>query len=207
MITPPLRVLEALRLVYVVDEEQAANWKHLDLVLTSGVTALWLRAPSQNGSELYRIARDLLLRCRSHGAALVVGDRADVARCAGADGVQIGHRSPPAHHVRPWFPGWMGVSCHSEADLRRAESAGADFAVLSPVYGVPSKGAPLGPTLFGRMRQTVKIPVVALGGIEPEKAAEVRAAGADGIAVIRALKDAADPALAARMLSGPMTPR
>lgn len=198
---------EALRLVYVVDRTVAKDWQRLEAVLDTGVTALWLRAPDATGAQLYRAARDLVWRCRERGVALLIGDRADVALSVGAHGVQLGFRSPPARKVRPWFEGWIGVSCHSEAELRDAERGGADYAVLSPVFGVPSKGAPLGTALFERLRATVDLPVLGLGGIEASNVDAVRAAGATGVAVIRALRDAADPADAARALSGAMTPR
>lgn len=198
---------EALRLVYIVNRENARDWQRIEPMLTGGVTCVWLRAPDATGAQLYRTARDLAWRCKDRGAALVVGDRADVALAAGADGVQLGFRSPPARKVRPWFDGWIGVSCHSESELRQAERAGADYAVLSPVFGVPSKGAPLGTALFERLRATVDLPVLGLGGIEESNADEVRAAGADGVAVIRALRDAPAAVDAARVLSGAMTPR
>lgn len=196
---------DALRLLYVVEAEQAGDWRHVEETLEGGVTTLWLRVPLANGSELYRLGKDLLQRCHARGAALVVGDRADVALALGAEGVQLGHRSPPPQRVRSWFPGWLGVSCHTEGDLARAQKAGADYAVLSPVYGVPEKGAPLGPPLFGRFRASVNLPVVALGGIEVENAHEVAAVGAAGVAVVRALRDAPDPAGAARRLRAAMT--
>ncbi len=196
---------EALRLIYVVDAEQSADWRRVEQTLEGGVTTLWLRVPHATGSELYRLGKDLQQRCRARGAALVVGDRADVALALGAEGVQLGHRSPPAHRVRAWFPGWLGVSCHTEGDLARAQQAGVDYVVLSPVYGVPDKGAPLGPLLFDKLRVGVSLPVVALGGIEVENAAEVAAVGAAGVAVVRALRDAPDPLGAARQLRVAMT--
>jgi thiamine-phosphate pyrophosphorylase len=197
----------ALRLVYVLDRSAAQDWQRLDAMLGAGVTSLWLRSPDATGAQLYRAARDLVWRCHERGVGVVIGDRADVALAVGADGVQIGFRSPPARKVRPWFPGWIGVSCHSESDLHAAVRAGADYAVLSPVYGVPAKGSPLGTALFGRLRAAVDLPVLGLGGIDGSNADEVRAAGASGIAVIRALRDAQEPAATARALSGAMTPR
>ncbi len=203
----PNALERALRLVYVVGREPARDWQRLEAAMQGGVSAVWLREPLATGAELYRAAKDLAWRVKEHGVALIVGDRGDVAMAVGAQGVQLGVRSPPARRVRPWFPGWIGVSCHSEAELRAAERAGADYAVLSPVYGVPRKGDPLGAALFGRLRQAVRIPVVALGGIEPENAPELRARGADGLAVIRALKEAPDPRAAARALVDAMTAR
>jgi thiamine-phosphate pyrophosphorylase len=198
---------EALRLVYVVDRRTARDWRLLDAAAEGGVTMVWLREPGASGAELYRSAKDLAWRTRERGIALLVGDRADVAMAVGAQGVQLGVRSPPTRRIRPWFPRWIGESCHSEAELRAAKQGGADFAVLSPLFGVPRKGEPLGLALFARLRAVVDLPVVALGGIDPESAGGVRAAGADGIAVIRAIRDADDPAEAARLLAGAVTPR
>lgn len=203
MSTPAHR--DALRLVYVVGAAAALRPAHVEAVLEGGATALWLRAPEATGAELFRLAQDLLARCRRHGAGLIVGDRADVALACGADGVQLGHRAPPAAQVRPWYRGWLGVSCHDAAQLAAARLAGADHAVLSPVFGVPEKGAPLGPLAFARLAARAGLPVVALGGIEPGNVAEVASAGAAGVAVVRALRDAADERAVARGLLAAMT--
>ena len=201
------RIPDALRLVYIVDREGVRNWQHLEAVLGSGTTAVWLRAPQASGAELYRSARDLVWRCHEQGVAVIVGDRADVAMAAGADGVQLSFRSPPARKVRPWFGGWVGVSCHSAAELSKAHRGGADYAILSPLFGVPSKGGPLGTAHFEQLCTDAEVPVVALGGIDPTNASQAREAGAAGVAVIRALRDADDPEAAARALCGAVTPR
>ncbi|MDJ0523605.1 MAG: thiamine phosphate synthase [Planctomycetota bacterium] len=203
----PFQLPDALRLIYIVDLEAARDWRRLDAVLEAGATCVWLRAPGATGAELYRGARDLVWRAAERGAALIVGDRADVALAVGAAGVQLGYRSPPARKVRPWFSGWIGVSCHSEAELHKAQRGGADYVVLSPLFGVPQKGGPLGTALFERLAATVDLPVVALGGIDVDSAPRAREAGACGVAVIRALRDAPDPSSAARGLSGTVTPR
>jgi len=200
-VSAPGLVAAALRLVYVVDTAAAADGTRIDAVLEHGVTALWLREPGANGRALYDAAGSLLLRCRRLGAVLVVGDRADVALAVGADGVQLGHRSPPARSVRPWYRGWMGVSCHSVAEIAAATDAGADHVVVSPVFGVPDKGAPLGVEGLARLASGVGPPVVALGGITPENVGLLRRLPVAGVAVIRALRDAPDPAAAARRLS------
>lgn len=203
-----LELGDALRLVYIVDEAAARDWRRLDAAVEGGTTAVWLRAPRATGAELYRQARELVRRCQPHGVAVIVGDRADVALAAGAEGVQLGFRSPPVRRVRPWFPNWIGVSCHTEDELASAVRARADYAVLSPVFGVPDKGAPLGPALFRRLRAAVELPVVALGGIELETIQDLEGSGAAGVAVIRALRDADDPAGTARRLrQREMTPR
>jgi thiamine monophosphate synthase len=115
--------------------------------------------------------------------------------------VQLGHRSPPAEKIRAFFPGWLGVSCHSADELAAAGRARADYAVLSPFFGVPSKGAPLGPQAFARLAGRTSLPLVALGGIESANAEDARDVGAAGVAVIRALRDAGEPASEARRLA------
>jgi thiamine-phosphate pyrophosphorylase len=201
------RLPDALRVVYIVDREAARDWQRMDAVLGAGGTAIWLRAPGATGAELYRTARDLVWRCHDRGAALLIGDRADVALAVGADGVQLGFRSPPARKIRPWFDAWIGVSCHSAAELGSAARARADYAVLSPLFGVPTKGGPLGTALFERLAASVDLPIVALGGIDTSNADRAREAGAAGVAVIRALRDAERPEDAARDLAGAVTPR
>lgn len=190
----------ALRLLYVADLPAIQDWRRLDTLFEGGVTAVWLRAPQATGAELHRAARDLVRRASPFGVSVIVGDRADVAAGVGAHGVQLGYRSPPAQDVQPWFPGWVGVSCHSAGELARAEAAGADYCVLSPVFGVPRKGAPLGTLEFGALRSGVKLPVVALGGVEVSNVASILEAGADGVAAIRCLRDGQDSEASARAL-------
>lgn len=197
----PALVAAALRVVYVVDTAAAADGPRVDAALAHGVTALWLREPGASGRALYDAAGSLLLRCRRLGAVLLVGDRADVAMAVGADGVQLGHRSPPARSVRPWYRGQLGVSCHTAAEIAAAEDAGADHVVVSPVFGVPDKGTPLGVEGLARLAATARGPVVALGGITPDNVGLLRDLRVAGVAVIRALRDAPDVAVAARRLS------
>ena len=193
--------LAQLGLVWIVDGTSADDSGRLDAALAHGVSALWLRAPRLDGATLYRTARDLRRRTRDHGAALIIGDRADVALAAEADAVQLGFRSPPLRRIRPWFPGAIGVSCHTARDLERAAPGGAIYTVLSPVFGVPEKGEPLGVPQFARFVAEAELPVVGLGGIGPDEAPAVRSAGAVGVAVIRALRDAEDVVEAARRLA------
>ena len=108
-------------------------------------------------------------------------------------------------HPRPrtYAPGSAAGS--ASAATARASSGGPKprgrtIACCPPVFGVPRKGAPLGAISFGTLRAGVGVPVVALGGIEVSNAGEVLAAGADGLAAIRCLRDGADPEGAARIL-------
>jgi thiamine-phosphate pyrophosphorylase len=175
--------------------------------LPRGAATVHLREKDLGGRALLDLARALRAATRAGGHALIVNDRLDVALAAGADGVHLPSAGvPPAEARRLLGPGALvGVSCHSADDVRRARDAGADWATFGPVFDTPSKrryGAPLGLAALGDAAR-LGLPVVALGGVEPGNVAAVRAAGARGVAAIRAWLAAADPAAAVRALAEP----
>jgi thiamine-phosphate pyrophosphorylase len=128
------------------------------------------------------------------GARVVVNDRVDVALAAGADGAHLGGHSMPVETVRRFAPRpfLLGVSCHSLHEAVNAESGGADYLVLGPVFETPSKlayGPPLGLEELRNVTSRIKIPVLALGGITVERVRPCLEAGASGIAGIRLFQD------------------
>ncbi len=165
-----------------------------------GVLAVHLRTRRLEGAAMLALARRLREVTRAHGSWLVVNDRADVAHAAAADAVvsgRAGLRVPDIRRVAPAAA--VGRSVHDEGEARTAASEGADFLVAGAVFATPSHpGAAPGGTASIRAAAGAGRPVVAIGGITPANAAEVAAAGAWGVAAIRALWDAADPAAAAR---------
>jgi len=170
--------------------------------LPSGVVAVQLRARGATGRELLDMARALRIVVAEAGQLLLVNDRVDVVVAAGADGVHL-----PAAGIPPGDARWMVgegrlvvVSCHSAADVIRAKAAGADFATFGPLFDTPSKreyGPPVG---LGPLREASQLglPLVGLGGVDVVNAPEVVAAGACGVAAIRAWVDAPDPAVIVR---------
>ena len=127
-------------------------------------------------------------------ARVVVNDRLDVALAAGAGGVHLGGQSMPVAEVRKVAPRpfAVGVSCHSLAEAQAAESAGADYLLLGPVFATPSKlkyGPPLGLNELRKVTAQIRIPVLALGGITVERVGPCLEAGAAGIAGIRIFQD------------------
>ena len=128
------------------------------------------------------------------GASVVVNDRVDVALAVGADGVHLATHSMPAQVVRRLVPpGFViGASCHSLDEAMAAESGGADYLVLGPVFETPSKlghGPPLGLEKLRDVTSRIRIPVLALGGITVEHIRPCLEAGAAGIAGIRIFQD------------------
>jgi thiamine-phosphate pyrophosphorylase len=172
--------------------------------LPPGTAAIHLREKDLGGRALLDAARALAAVCRAHGQLLLVNDRVDVALAAGAAGVHLPAAGiPPADARRLLPPGALvGVSCHSAEDVARARDGGASYAFVSPVFDTPSKrlyGPPIGVAEL-RRAAALGLPVVALGGVTPANAPALRAAGACGVAAIRAWLAEADPAAAVRAL-------
>jgi thiamine-phosphate pyrophosphorylase len=138
-------------------------------------------------------AKDLRSSPFAH-ACVLVNDRLDVALAAGAGGVHLGGQSMPVSAVRQVAPRpfVVGVSCHSLAEAIAAESAGADYLLLGPVFETPSKlqyGPPLGLDELRKVTGQIRTPVLALGGISVERVRPCLEAGAAGIAGIRIFQE------------------
>jgi len=174
--------------------------------LPPGLAAVHLREQDLGGAALLALARRLLPVVRARRQRLLVNDRADVALAAGADGVHLPSAGLPAGAARALLgpAALVGVSCHGAGEVRRALDGGADFATFGPVWDTPSKrpyGAPVGLAALAD-GVALGLPLVALGGVTPENAAQARAAGAAGVAVIRAWLEGPDPAAVVRGLAG-----
>jgi len=197
-------------LLYLITDRQAFRRSpELSSATQSQIEAI--RAAAQAGCQLIQIReKDLTAKslgeftravtslARPHGARVLVNDRFDVAMAAGADGVHLRVSSIPACEVRAIAETkgaadfLIGVSTHSIAEAKAAEEGGADFIVCGPVYHTPSKlayGAPLGLDRFAEVCEAVKIPVLALGGINLSNFREPLRRGAAGIAAISLFTD------------------
>jgi thiamine-phosphate pyrophosphorylase len=143
--------------------------------------------------------------CREKGVCLLVNDRVDVALAVDADGVHVGQEDMPAGLARRLIgpDRLLGVSVHDTAEINQAERDGADYVSLSPIFATPTKPdhqEPLGLDGIRRLAAASRLPVVAIGGIHRNNAAQVIRAGAVGICVVSAIIAAADPEEAAREL-------
>lgn len=191
--------------VYLVtDRAQTDGRSLIDVVsaaLKGGVGAVQLRERGLETRALLELATALRAATRATGAALLINDRIDVALACDADGVHLpGHSFAVAEARALLGPQRLiGVSTHHPDEVRDAAAAGADFAVFGPVFATPSKaayGAPLGVDALTRARAATTLPLFAIGGVDASTVAAVRDAGADGVAVIRAVLAADDPAAA-----------
>lgn len=188
--------------LYLITDRAASPRSPLEVVeecLGAGLRAVQLREKDLEVRALLALAEPLREATQRHGARLLINDRADVALAVGADGVQRTHASLPVAALRGISPpGFLiGASVHSTAEARQAAAEGADFVVFGPVYDTPSKrryGPPQGLAALEAAAAAVPRPVLAVGGITPERVPEVRGAGAAGVAVIGAIYGAARPA-------------
>lgn len=171
--------------------------------LEAGLRAVQLREKDLGVVELLDLSRVLRVATDRHSARLIVNDRADVALAAGADGVQRTHASLPIAALRHACGRQMllGASVHGAEEAVAAEAEGADFVVFGPVYDTPSKrayGPPQGLAALARAAGSLRAPVIAVGGITPERVSEVLAHGAQGVAVIGAILRSPRPGEATR---------
>lgn len=200
--------MNTLRLYLVTGEAPPGGRPLAETVrraVEGGVTCVQLRAKTASARALLAQARELLALLRPRGVPLIVNDRLDIALAAGADGVHVGQDDLPCADARRLAPpGFLvGVSVGTAAEALAAAAAGASYLGVSPVFDTPTKrDTPPATGLEGlrRIRAATSLPLVAIGGIHAGNAAAVRAAGADGLAVVSAIMTAADPAAAARRL-------
>ena len=167
-----------------------------------GRVAVQLRAKELPSRELLAAARALREMTRQARALLLINDRVDIAELSEADGVHLPERSISPVDARKLLgpEALIGVSRHDAPGLERAGSASASFATVSPFGSAPGKGKPLGPERFAEIARSARIPVFALGGIDLDNVKSAIAAGASGIAVIRAVYASSDPAASVRAL-------
>lgn len=159
---------------------------------------LHVRARGANAALLAAAASRLLALARPAEAAVLVSERSDVAAAVGAHGVQLARRDlMPSDARRVLLHGWIGCSVHNRMEAEEAAREGADFLVVGNVYQTATHpGRPAAGLELVRQVAVLGVPTIAIGGITPERAPAVRAAGAYGAAAIRALWHAPDPASA-----------
>jgi len=186
--------------------------------LAAGAPTIQLRLKSASARELLEAAQTLMPVVRSAGALFIVNDRLDVALAAGADGVHLGPDDLPVKDVRRVADARavdadarsgvadtfiVGYSTDTTDEAARAEAEGADYLGVGAVYATANKsdaGDVIGLKGLRRVVKAVSIPVVAIGGITPERAPAVAKTGACGSATIGAVMSAAEPAEAVREL-------
>jgi thiamine-phosphate pyrophosphorylase len=198
------RRLADARLYLVCDARSDA---FLDAALRGGVDIVQLRVKHPADDDVVLDAgRRFARACATHGALFILNDRPDLVAAAGADGVHVGQDDTPVADARATVGAdrLIGLSTHSPAQIEAAAELNIDYIGVGPVHATPTKpGRPaVGTELVAYATRHACIPFFAIGGIDATNVAAVRSAGADRIAVVRALTSADDPEAAARALRG-----
>ena len=190
--------------LHAVTDERIARRPDLDAVVTELASAggadlaLHARGRPLSGLEHYGLS----CRLSVLPSPVFVNDRLDVALAVGSRGIQLGQGSLPVAAARRLNPRWwIGRSVHSLAEAEAAQTEGADYLFVGPVFATATHPdrEPLGLEILKRIA-ALGLPVVAIGGVTLQRVRAIRAAGAHGAAAIRALWDAADPAEAVRCI-------
>jgi thiamine-phosphate pyrophosphorylase len=173
----------------------------LDAALRGGVDVVQLRDKELGDEAVVAAAEPFRAASHEHGALFVLNDRPDLVEACGADGVHVGRSDTPVQEARGLVGSGrlLGVSASSRAEL--ADVAGADYVGVT-AFATPTKEDAVagGLELVHDAATTLTIPWFAIGGIDLSNATEVAAAGAPGVAVVRAIRDADDPEAVARRL-------
>ena len=172
--------------------------------LKGGAAILQLRDKTRDKGLSVGLAQRLNELCREKDALLIINDHADLAAAAHAHGVHVGQEDLPVASARKVLKAHqlVGRSNHNLEEAHESHSQGADYVAVGAMYPTGSKNQPIvgGPTLVTAVKNAVDVPVVAIGGINAERAPEVVRAGADAICVISAVGLAPNPRDAARRL-------
>ena len=206
MSSAPARI--NFRLYVVTDRHEAAGRDLEEIVVAAaqgGAGAIQLREKDLSARDLYALGARLQAALVPYGVPLLINDRLDVALALDAAGVHLaGHSLPTAIARRVLGAGkLLGVSTHSVEEARCAADDGADFIVFGPVFATPSKvvyGPPQGLQHLTTVVRAVRIPGLAIGGIDHTNLPQVVQAGVYGVAMIRAVLAAPDPYKATQQL-------
>ncbi len=200
-----------LRGLYFVTPEAAPGRTELvAAALRGGARIVQYRDKSGDAERRLTEARVIAEHCRTAGALFLVNDDVELCLAVSADGVHLGEDDAGVADARARLgPGALiGASCYN--DLQRAHAAadaGADYVAFGSVYPSPTKpnARRADFDLLRRAQRELDIPICAIGGITPENAAPVVAAGADMIAVIQGISEDPDPEAASRRLQSLFT--
>lgn len=193
--------------IYTLTDDSLPTERLLDIVdqlVAAGVRLFQYRDKSRSDRERVAVVRALIARVRPSGGLVLVNDRVDVAIAADADGAHLGQNDLPLTVGRVMLgpDRVLGASASYLPEVPDAISAGIDYLGFGAVFptGTKPDAEFAGLDLFEQACRLATVPIVGIGGISVERAAEVLRRGGDGVAVVSALFRPADPAAAARAL-------
>ncbi len=200
---------DKLRVYIIADREAVGRSGMVEgarAALEGGGTCLQYRAKNVPIRTMLSEGKEMLNVARQYGVPFLVNDRVDVAAALAADGVHLGADDMPLSCARRVLgsAAIIGATAKTAQDARRLESGGADYLGVGPVYRSatkPDAGRVLGPQGLAGIIGRVRLPVVGIGGIEPDNARAIIRAGAAGVAVVSCVMGDDDPQCAAQRLT------
>ncbi|MBT8225018.1 MAG: thiamine phosphate synthase [Dactylosporangium sp.] len=196
------------RLHLITDHRPGRNVSGIvTAAIAGGVDTVQVRvADETTDRDAYDLAGQVLALCREHQVPCLVNDRLHIALAVGADGGHVGAGDLPVTAARRVLgpDAVLGATARTPQEARQAAADGASYVGVGPVYPTSTKHGlpdPLGPEGLRAVTGAVTIPVIAIGGITVAVVGHVRAAGAHGVAVVRAISGTPDPLAAAAALS------
>ena len=191
----------------IIDTQALKGRSHIEVasqIIRGGAKTIQLRDKLLSKKELLPIAQQLKNLCAEHNVLFIVNDYLDIALAADADGLHLGQNDLPTKVARKLLPidKILGCSTTTVDQAVTAESDGADYIAVGSIYPTTSKETAkvIGLEGLRQIRQAVALPLVAIGGITKDNAAEVIATGASSVAVISAILQAGSPEEAARQI-------
>ena len=192
----------------ILDPEQTkgrAPESVLRELLDGGAAILQLRVKTMAPSDFFQLAQRARAETRASGCKLIVNDRVDIALACDADGVHLGQDDLPLAVGRQLMgTKIVGISTHDIDQAQEAELNGADYIGFGPMFGTTTKNtgyAARGIDMLRQIRAAVKLPIVAIGGINEQNVKQVWQAGADSAAIISDILGADDPAAKFRRIN------
>lgn len=184
--------------LYVITDPDAGRGRSheqiVKAVIASGVKIVQLRDKGAGRKQYFSHAKKIARITKDAGVAFIINDYVDICRAVDADGVHLGQDDLPVSVARSILgeEKIIGVSTHSLKQAIKAKRDGADYISVGPIYPTPSKEGmlPVGVSLLKKVKQKVKIPIVAIGGINESNIYNVRKAGVGRVGVIRAVVSA-----------------
>tara|TARA_Y100001968_G_scaffold333873_1_gene400384 strand:+ start:6442 stop:7479 length:1038 start_codon:yes stop_codon:yes gene_type:complete len=190
----------------LITAQTQKSLKTISSALLEGVNMVQYRHKNFNYKKDLKQVQDLSLLCKEHGALLIINDNVDLALAVNADGVHLGQEDMPTELARNLLGGDLiiGKSTHSIEHLKKAQQESCDYVGIGPVF--PSKTKPEAKPLDNKnlleMYSIVHLPCFAIGGINTSNVSNLTSQGIQRIAVIDAIMNTQDPALATRKLLG-----
>ena len=191
----------------IIDTEALKGRSHLEVarqIIHGGAKAIQLRDKVTNKKELLSLAGKLGALCAEHSVLFIINDYLDLALAVNADGLHLGQHDLPIKVARRLLAidKILGCSTTTVDQALSAQSEGADYIAVGSIYPTPSKETAVivGLDRLRQVRKAVSLPIVAIGGITKDNAAEVISGGADSVAVISAILGAGSPEEASRQI-------